>query len=330
MRNKAIDIMKGILTIMMISCHLLYQTVQNPGLFNEYVNLTTFSGFLFCFGFVAYVAYFQKYDIPPVKKLIIGGVKTLFAYYASAFMLIFMLTSDHSFETLLNYLCQKRIASYAEFLLSWAYLYFIILLLFPVLKKVIGNSIFMVLVIIMSLAATFIPYEQLTIPWIGPIIGMGYLDYFPLIQYISYFLIGAYMSKHKIVYSKYILIFALITNVLFINYLYQNGHFPRRWGVSLCWIIGGYLYVYIYYILSHMMEENIISHVLEFIGKNTLIILVCSDFFVFIGLKYNFVSLNVNKYFFYVIYWIITVGVCMFVAFLKNSLERRLARNKIN
>lgn len=73
MRNKAIDIMKGILTIMMISCHLLYQTVQNPGLFNEYVNLTTFSGFLFCFGFVAYVAYFQKYDIPPVKKLIMGG-----------------------------------------------------------------------------------------------------------------------------------------------------------------------------------------------------------------------------------------------------------------
>ena len=55
-RNQEIDIMKGLLTLAMILCHCLqFFGKEDAGIEKilvNVINLTTFSGFLFCFGFV--------------------------------------------------------------------------------------------------------------------------------------------------------------------------------------------------------------------------------------------------------------------------------------
>ena len=59
-RNQEIDIMKGLLTLAMILCHCLqFFGKEDAGIEKilvNVINLTTFSGFLFCFGFVCCLA----------------------------------------------------------------------------------------------------------------------------------------------------------------------------------------------------------------------------------------------------------------------------------
>ena len=56
-RNQEIDIMKGLLTLAMILCHCLqFFGKEDAGIEKilvNVINLTTFSGFLFCFGLCA-------------------------------------------------------------------------------------------------------------------------------------------------------------------------------------------------------------------------------------------------------------------------------------
>lgn len=58
-RDNKIDVLKGILTVLMIVAHIFQFFSTNLLLdkFGKYVNLTTFSGFMFCFGYVCYIAY---------------------------------------------------------------------------------------------------------------------------------------------------------------------------------------------------------------------------------------------------------------------------------
>ena len=75
-RNQEIDIMKGLLTLAMILCHCLqFFGKEDAGIEKilvNVINLTTFSGFLFCFGFVCCLAYFR--EIPSVGSLICSGI----------------------------------------------------------------------------------------------------------------------------------------------------------------------------------------------------------------------------------------------------------------
>ena len=61
-RNHSVDFMKSILVILMMMAHVVqfFPCGKIAGVFSTYVNLTTFSGFMFTFGFVCYTAYIEK------------------------------------------------------------------------------------------------------------------------------------------------------------------------------------------------------------------------------------------------------------------------------
>ena len=88
-RNISIDLFKGILIILMIISHILQLLFfsKNELLFNKFVNLITFSGFMFSFGYVTYFAYISK-DIDKLtfrKKMIKRFIITMIAFYISSF-----------------------------------------------------------------------------------------------------------------------------------------------------------------------------------------------------------------------------------------------------
>lgn len=86
-RRREIDIMKGILTVTMILCHSIqfFGVEKDPvqGFLVNLINLTTFSGFLFCFGYVGSMAYFQKSWAEGAWKMGKNAVRILIAFYNS-------------------------------------------------------------------------------------------------------------------------------------------------------------------------------------------------------------------------------------------------------
>ena len=87
-RNREIDICKGILTVTMILGHCIQffgfeeQGVQK--ILVNVINLTTFSGFLFCFGFVSNLAYYENRSFKTsAVKLAKNALRLLVAFYVS-------------------------------------------------------------------------------------------------------------------------------------------------------------------------------------------------------------------------------------------------------
>ena len=81
-RDDSLDMMKGCLTVLMVLSHLTYVVpFDGIGKFNAYVNLTTFSGFMFCFGYVCWKAYIENEREDVVRRLLKGACKSLCAFY---------------------------------------------------------------------------------------------------------------------------------------------------------------------------------------------------------------------------------------------------------
>src|SRR5690606_14059282 len=84
--------MKAFLIFNMIFAHIIQLLYQDKGsllsnflfYYSDFVNITTFSSFLFCFGYVFYLAYLKNFK-DNRKKILKNGTNTLLVYYLSAF-----------------------------------------------------------------------------------------------------------------------------------------------------------------------------------------------------------------------------------------------------
>ena len=86
-RKREIDIQKGILTIGMILCHCIqFFGKEEYGLQKilvNLINLSTFSGFMFCFGYTNQVAYYEKSWKSSSVKMLRNVFRILIAFYIS-------------------------------------------------------------------------------------------------------------------------------------------------------------------------------------------------------------------------------------------------------
>ena len=83
-RRREIDICKGILTVTMILCHCIQffgnETEGVQKILADVINLATFSGFLFCFGYVSDIAYYRKEWKESAGKMLKNAVRLLAAF----------------------------------------------------------------------------------------------------------------------------------------------------------------------------------------------------------------------------------------------------------
>ena len=85
-RDYGIDVMRGILVVGMILGHVIGLLTEGHqaslNLAGYLINLVSYSGFLFCFGFATQIAYFSR---PRAARLIlITAGRLLLAFYISA------------------------------------------------------------------------------------------------------------------------------------------------------------------------------------------------------------------------------------------------------
>jgi len=284
MRYKEIDIFKGILVIFMVYAHCIQFFILRAGrgdavayLLSDYINLTTFSGFMFSFGFVCWHAYINKAHV--YKRLGVNIAKTLAAFYISSFAyFIFIASISADRFPWLDLLLVRRLAGWSEFILSFAAVMLLVLVFHKLMQK--AGRYLPFIIVAVAVVATLLPL-RVSDPLIATFIGRPPFATFPVLPYGIFFAGGLWVAQHGVRFSKILLAICIAGLLYFAGHLFISGGLPSRFPVSLAWMAGSMLFVYLYYLLSFCLSETKIGGVLQNIGSNSLFYLLMSNIFIF-------------------------------------------------
>lgn len=270
--------MKGWLTLLMVASHLTYVTPFHwKGGFNTYVNLTTFSGFMFCFGYVCRKAYIEKERVDTVERLWKGALRSLLAFYICGIG-YYMRGTWKDWESVIFL---QRLPGMTEFLFSFCLMHVMVLIFRKQLKRLsLGNGI---AVSAISLAATAIfPFETIVSPIMGSIFGTSSWYSFPLMAYLCYFIAGSLLAEYQITFERWLLLLTGILTGMFFGFLGKNGTLPGRFPPTVWWVLGGSLFVYLYYCIFKLISQKGKEiKPLVFMGRHTLVFLIVSNLLLF-------------------------------------------------
>ncbi len=290
MRDRKIDCFKGILTVQMVLAHC-FQFFCNLDVekgwkfLTEYINLTTFSGFVFAFGYVSYKAYIQKDFSYAWKRISKNILRLVAAFYISSFAyIIFIENTPFRKDKILEILLLKRLAGWSEFLISFAGVMLMILVLWKLLRH--PSNKFLALIGGASIIVSLLPHKEVK-PIVGIFLGGHGSAYFPVIPFYLYFVIGVYFAKKELNFKWYALLVSVVASAytLFDAILLSKG-WPSRFPLSLAWLVGAMLFLYGYYLLSGLLGTNKYFTWLCDIGKYSLYYLIFSNILIF-ALKHS-------------------------------------------
>lgn len=288
MHAKRIDIVKGILTFQMIFAHCIqfYTDLERNAAarhVSEYINLTTFSGFLFCFGYASYLAYFRKERREVFRRFFRNAGKLLAAYYLSCFAyVIFVEKLPLRTDRILELLLLKRLAGWSEFLFSFVLVMLLQLLFFPLFTEKIKWGLLVMAAV--SVISCILPWREAG-SIAGSLVGGRGGAYFPVVPYGIYLLAGVWFAKKQILFRKSIFMIALAGTAWYaIDYRWISGMQPSRFPLSFPYLAGAAFFLYLYYLLSAVLERKAdafpVRHLMD-IGKNSLFYLLVSNMIIF-------------------------------------------------
>lgn len=285
-RNVHLDITKGILGVQMVLSHtirLCGQTTLPPiNLFLLLSALVSFSGFIFCFGYSTYLAYYRKEKIP-YKRIFVTAFKILIAFYISG-TAYRVLVNHESFRlsSIFNILLLHDVPGYSEFLLTSLLALLIATALSKKLLFIVDSVPFLSLLISALLCLTFVNYDLITVPQVGLLIGTTRFSAFPVLQYFPLYLIGIYFARAKIVYNQQLLIISIVVCSIFAAHCILLNEIPMRFPPSLLWVTTSIGMVYLYYLLSYLVSKIEWSKAyLSHVGENVLFYLILSNIMLF-------------------------------------------------
>jgi len=292
-RESAIDLFKGLLVIGMVYGHSL-QFFSDPAVYPnvqriiDFVNLITFSGFVFSFGYVSQLAYYSKSLSRSAPRMLITALKTLLAFYISG--LAFRLFHDGrllEWDNIRPILLLEDIPGWSEFLVSFTYLMLLGLILFVPLSRLVERKWLAFAAAGLLLVSTWFPYEAVHEPQIGLLIGTRDFASFPPVQYFPYYLIGMLFARYRIGWDWRVLAVAALAFGAFLWKLVGGGTLPERFPPSVYWIVGPALILYGYYLLSRLLARYSRPFApIEAMGRNVLAFLVLTNVLIF-ALKNN-------------------------------------------
>lgn len=142
-RDRSIDMLKTLLVIGMILAHCIQLIGKPTPLTNAIstgVNLITFSGFLFCFGYAVSIAYLGKSKDYVKNKIIRNCIELLIVYYISGISYELFVTKQLSLIKLMKILILLHIPGYSEFLAGFFVLNLLTLIFFNQIVKILNSK----------------------------------------------------------------------------------------------------------------------------------------------------------------------------------------------
>lgn len=288
MREGKIDFLKGLLTFQMIVAHCLqfYGNLEQEAgatVLSDYINLTTFSGFLFCFGYASYRSYVEGKQEKAGRRLLLNACRLLLAFYASSFFYcIYVERMPLRMDKALELLLFKRLAGWSEFLFSFVLVMLLEIALLPLLRK--KSRRILVVLGLVSVVICMLPHREAG-PIAGSLVGGMYDPYFPVLPYLLFFFIGVYFAQEKISYRTEVLAVAVLCSGYFVmDWLILKQSLPSRFPLSLAWLLGPMLALYLYYLLAGYLEKRAALGVFAYfrkMGRSSLYYLLLSNLLLF-------------------------------------------------
>ena len=285
-RDLKIDVIKGLFVLGMIWSHVAgYTGVRtNPyvdGLWNVFA-VVTFSGFIFCMGYIMQTSYFAP-DVTPVIKMLRSTGRTMVGYYIAAVGFFVIFRDSYDPETIKSVLLLQQFGSISEFLLAFALIPLVtILLTVPLKKYILSSDRTLFVVIFLLLMTTFLPTGQVKSPYLALFVGgaPGAIFY-PVLQYYAFFLLGAYYASRKVEVGTGHLVISLLALAIFVGSLVLGITYPR-FPPSFAWIVlggGGFFIRYLVYQPQARWRPNKANHAPN--RANSLFYFVASDILIF-------------------------------------------------
>lgn len=281
---------KALLVIGMICGHaVMLLSDSKTGLFywfKTYINLITFSGFVFVFA--------QLHDLHDatikrkVSKEMYTILKLLIAFYVSG--LFYRLLISHTSlnrDLILKILFLKDIPGYSEFLLAFALFSLMFALIKRYFVKVWLNQWTFIIIFMISLVSSFLIKKGSTFTLFGLFVGSHHFGAFPVLQYSVYYSLGILIHRKILSINIFTLILSLLFSSSFIIFTLIKNHIPGRFPPSIYWILGALFPVFMTYLAGNFIskkseiQSSIFCSHLQQIGRNTLFHLLLSNILLF-------------------------------------------------
>ena len=244
MRDRSIDVGRGLLVVMMVYGHVL-QFFADMQLFPladtliNLINLIVFPAFVFYFGATAVLAYLDK----PYRRALPGMAKTalraLAAFYLSGFGYR-VLRENKAFAvgTLRRILQLKDIPGWSEFLVSFALYALLLMVGFGLFRWLSRHPFAAFLVGALCLSACiFVPYGSVQPVQLQLVIGGRDFACFPVVQYMPYLLAGMLYARADRAKRLYLLAFAVLCSAAGLAHCVASGGLPERFPPHWAWIV---------------------------------------------------------------------------------------------
>lgn len=285
---------------------------------------------MFCFGYNVYSSYLKK-DYKEIKiKLIKNQFKIIISFWIVGIAYNFFVNKDCNYLNYIKILFFSKFPPYSEFLMTFVIINLILLIFFNFIKKICQNDTRILIIILISLIFTILPYKNINFYWSELLIRTEKIS-FPVMPYISLFFVGVYFSKYKpkfsikisIILCAYSLICLILKKCCFNNLFVR---FPPNFAFITLSFVPLYFYYYVAGKISTIFEKNKMFNKLILMGRYTLYFLIISNIIIFIKIwMIDKGLINIKRYDFLLIYIEILVFACLSI-----KLFRFIKKLKIN
>ena len=242
MRDRSIDVGRGLLVIMMVYGHVMQffgdsQIFPLVSTMIDVINLTVFPTFVFYFGATAVLAYLKK----PYLQALPGMIRTTLRAYV-VFCLsgvgYRVLRENKAFAvgTVRRVMTLSDIPGWSEFLIAFALYGLLLIVGYAVFDWLSRRPVSCLLVSAACVACcVIVPYGQIPTR-LALLIGGRDFSYFPVVQYMPYFLAGMLYAQGDRRRRRGLLIAAVVASLAGVahwHFFGFPGRFPPQWG----WIL---------------------------------------------------------------------------------------------
>jgi hypothetical protein len=280
-RSADLDVLKTVLVWGMIVAHCIQLLAFRPGpvaqTISTFINLISFSGFMFAFGYGVGLSRRDKswgQRLWPVLLLLLATWVSEIAFST----LVDRKPLDA--ELLVPLLSLSRLYGWSEFLASFCVLYLIIAVARPWLVRIATSWPLLVAALLVCAASTWVAISA-DVPLLATILGTTRFASFPLLAYLPWFLIGiafGRMTERPGLLDWGLAVVATGAWALWV--WHYGGELPGRFPPTVLWVVGAALPILIYVVVSRAIAP-VVPRFLLGPGRHVLAALLLSNLAIF-------------------------------------------------
>jgi hypothetical protein len=283
-RSADLDLLKTLLVYGMIGAHVIQLITLGPRWeargFSDFINLVTFSGFMFAFGIGVGLPRGGDGERRSLWRQLRPVLLLLLATYVSSVAFVVLVDRERLTPSLLyELLTLTRLFGWSEFLASFFVLYLLMAATRPWLVRIGQNPWTLAVAIGLGLASTLLVVDW-PLPVLATVVGTTRFPSFPLLPYLPWFFLGIWYGNHPLRWWHVVL--AAVATAGFYYVTTTRGGFPERFPPSALWVAGCALLLLVYLGVSRFVASHLkIPGVLLLPGRHVLSFLVLSNLIIF-------------------------------------------------